>query len=369
MTDNVGTEIIVFYAWQNNLPASTNKNVIRYALREASSLTESELAAMNLRVVLDEATRGEPGSPNIPSTILAKIDAADIFVCDVTPINGAAIPKLPNPNVVFELGYAVSSLGWGRVIMLFNKNFGTFPDDMPFDFDRHRASPYLFAQPSKNAKKKNLAELRQPLVDTLRMALKAIIEKAPEKPVRLTGEGDEKRARDISNLEWLMSKIHIPTLDEHIDELPYKIHNRIFYFWEDFNSVASGGLFHLYDEDAKRMADDLRNAWGSTLSYGHCYRSPPERDVCFFDSGPLDVFTTPEQGKAWRALGRHRKRLFEAFRALLNHVRANYVEINLDDLSHKAWVGYVDFMKKMAAELEEHEPISDKTEPIGSSEQ
>lgn len=332
-------------------------------------MTENDLSTANLRVTLDEATRGEPGSPDIPSTILAKIDAADIFVCDVTPINGTPIPKLPNPNVVFELGYAVSRLGWGRVIMLFNENFGKFPDDMPFDFDRHRASPYLFAQPSKTAKKKELAELRQPLVEKLRVAFKAIIEKAPKKPVQLTGEDNEKRSRDISNLEWLMSKIHIPTLDDHIEEIPYKMHNRIFYFWEDFNSVASGSLFHLYDEDAKRMVDDLRNAWDSTLSYGHCYRSPPERDVCFFDSGPLDVFTTPEQDKAWRALRRHRKRLFEAFRALLSHIRANYVEINLDDLSHKAWVVYVEFRKKMAAELEEAEPSSNKTEPIGPPEQ
>jgi hypothetical protein len=59
----------------------------------------------------------------------------------------------------------------------------------------------------------------------------------------------------------------------------------------------------------------------------------------------MDVFTTEEQEKAWNALKRHRKRLFRAFPALLNYIRASYVEIDLKKLNRKAWETYLDFMK------------------------
>lgn len=151
-------EFLIFYSWQSDLPEKTNLKAIRSALRNASSLVEEDA---DIRVTLDEATRGESGSPNIPATILQKISACDLFVCDLTTINsssGEECRKTPNPNVLFELGYAVSILGWGRVVMLFNKHFGKFPDDLPFDIDRHRASPYLLSEEdSKN--KSNVIEI------------------------------------------------------------------------------------------------------------------------------------------------------------------------------------------------------------------
>jgi hypothetical protein len=68
-----------------------------------------------LKIILDEATRGESGSPNIPMTILEKIKVSDAFICDITTINSNAPEELrrtPNPNVLFELGFAVAHLGW-----------------------------------------------------------------------------------------------------------------------------------------------------------------------------------------------------------------------------------------------------------------
>lgn len=358
MSGDKPTDIVVFYAWQDDLPKDTNKNLIRYALRDASSLVESWGKIKNLRLVPDEATRGKSGSPNIPATILAKIDAADIFVCDITPINEDATQKLPNPNVIFELGYAASRLGWERVIMIFNEAFGKFPDDMPFDFDRHRASPYSFAQPSKHTPKKELAKRRQPLVDMLCEALKAVIENDPQKTFRVQSmtEADKKKARDVRNLKWLMSTVHIPTIDNHIDELPYKIYDRVLSFWYDFDSVATSSLFHLYDKEAKRLVIGFKEAWGSTLSFTEFYHHPGHGEAALFMSA-LDLFT-PEQNKAYNAVKRRRKSMFKRFHALLDYIRANYLEIDLDGLSHKAWVDYVDYEKKMAAKL--GEPTSEK---------
>ncbi|WP_072426965.1 TIR domain-containing protein [Chitinimonas taiwanensis] len=159
------TDFSIFYSWQSDLPDETNRRAIRSALRTASSSVEAEYPG--LRIALDEATRGEAGSPNIPLTILEKIKTCDAFVCDITTINASASSeyrKTPNPNVLFELGYAVAHIGWGRIVMLFNEALGTFPLDAPFDIDRHRVSTYRLSRAEAGSKSalaslSNLADL------------------------------------------------------------------------------------------------------------------------------------------------------------------------------------------------------------------
>jgi hypothetical protein len=101
-------EIKVFYAWQSDSQTASNRALIRPALRTASNAVESQ-AGIPLRIDIQEATRDEPGSPNIPTLILSKIESSDIFICDISTINRDApdeFRRIPNPNVTFELGYA-----------------------------------------------------------------------------------------------------------------------------------------------------------------------------------------------------------------------------------------------------------------------
>jgi len=355
-------DIVVFYSWQSILPDEANRNVIRCALRDASSRIENDLSDQKICIVLDEATRGESGSPNIPATILDKITEADVFICDITTVNqeSTAIErKMPNPNVVFELGYAVSQIGWNRVILLFNKHFGTFPDEMPFDFDRHRASPYTYVAPEGKKTTKQLASLREPLVNLLQTAIYAIIENNPQKPffAKEVTEEQKKRARDVSNLKWLMSTVHIPTLEMHIDSIPHKIHDRIFLFWEDFNAVTLSGLFHLYDKEMLRLVIEVREAWEGSLSFGHRYNSHPRRDVCFFATC-MDLLSE-EQQRDWDTIEKLRKQLNKSFRAILNYIHENYIEIDLNSLSSVAWDSYIQYKKKWIEELEEYSTIKD----------
>lgn len=133
----------VFYAWQSDLPAKFNRTAVKKCLRVASGELEEQLSTetRQIEILIDEATRDCPGSPNIPASILEKIQASDVFVADVSIINSESDYKAtPNPNVVFELGYAVANLGWERVILLINESHGKVKR-LPFDFDRHRASP------------------------------------------------------------------------------------------------------------------------------------------------------------------------------------------------------------------------------------
>jgi hypothetical protein len=167
-------DVRVFYSWQSDSPKKTNLNAIREAIRIAAK----EIAAVrsDLRIQPDEATRGTSGSPNIALKILEKIEAADVFIADVTTITPREAQRpCPNPNVSYELGYAISHLGWDRVILLFNTAFGDFPKDLPFDLVQQRASPYRLTSSDS-------ASVRRNLVGLLKTAIDAVIEKNPKRP-------------------------------------------------------------------------------------------------------------------------------------------------------------------------------------------
>lgn len=67
-----------------------------------------------MRLIVEEATTGNSGSPYIPGALAEKIRKCDIFVRDITTVARVAHPKdaerggksLPNPNVTFEPGLA-----------------------------------------------------------------------------------------------------------------------------------------------------------------------------------------------------------------------------------------------------------------------
>ena len=132
----------IFWSWQSDLDKRVTRDLIRDAL---ASAIEDLHAQLDERHELTSDTQGVPGSPDIVATILAKIDAAAVFVGDVTPVaisaNGKAVA---NPNVLIELGYAKKSLGLNRVITVWNTAFdGAEIDRLPFDM-RGRRAPMSF---------------------------------------------------------------------------------------------------------------------------------------------------------------------------------------------------------------------------------
>jgi hypothetical protein len=120
-------ERTVFYSWQTSTPSAANRNFIEKALRDSLSKLSSSPP-----IVSDRDTKGTTGSPDIIATILGKIDQATAMVADVT----TAHPGISNSNVMFELGYAVKSIGFERIILVQNTHFGK-PETLPFDL-RHR---------------------------------------------------------------------------------------------------------------------------------------------------------------------------------------------------------------------------------------
>jgi hypothetical protein len=132
---------VVFYSWQSDLPNASNRGFIEKALKKAvKEIADDE--SIGVEPVIDRDTAGVGGSPEISGTIFEKIAKADVFVVDVSIINkDAKGRKVPNPNVLIELGYAFKALGHNRVILIMNTEFGGL-EHLPFDLRTRRVLSY-----------------------------------------------------------------------------------------------------------------------------------------------------------------------------------------------------------------------------------
>lgn len=329
----------VFYSWQSDSPRKTNLNAIRGALKAAA--TKIAKNRPDLEIVPDEATRGTAGSPNIAMKILEKIQGADVFLADITTITSSGAKRpCPNPNVSYELGYAVCELGWERVILLFNEALGDFPKDLPFDIIQQRASPYKLAETDPNSAGK-------PLGDFLANAILAVVGLNPKRPAELRGLRPEKlrHDHDVTNMEWLMSTLHLPTLDAHINELPHSITNRALWFWEVFKGVVANSLFNLYDPVLKAAVDKLFFAWQTAIEHDEQYHDTWGGQVHVF-TNPMDLPLPVKRQKIWDDINKARFKMREALDEILARLRESYVEIDIHKTNEKAWRAYVAFEKE-----------------------
>lgn len=348
-------KFVAFYAWQSDLPDTTNRGAIRRSLRKAATKLEEKYPKRNLHIEIDEATRGEAGSPNIPLTILKKIESSDAFVCDVTPISRidkTSAKATPNPNVIFELGYAVAHLGWSRVIMLFNESFGKFPDELPFDLDRHRASRYEVKTP-KAGEKADCSGLDNLVV----AALDSVIQNDPPRPSAGKAVDPEKirRQRDIKTLRRVLETIHWPTVQMHVEDAPHLIRSQVFYFWEDFESVVRSPLFHLHDQTVEKLILKIHQLWGQTLSFDQHYIAGRSGNYIFHNPGDMPL--NKDQRQAWDAIVEALRDLHETVGKLLGKIRKRYVEIDLDDTNKVAWLRFIGYEKSIESKFEK---LSDK---------
>ena len=337
-------QLRVFYSWQSDLPAVTNLSAIRNGLDKAFKKVEP--AYPELKLVRDEATRDASGSPNIAFNILEKIDAAEIFVADITTVTaaGAARP-CPNPNVNFELGYAVATLGWDRIVLLFNDAVGKFPDDLPFDFMQHRVGRYTL-------KPNDPLEKRAELMSLLTAAIDAVLVKNPKRPSELKGLSPEKikHDHDVENMRSLMASLHLPTLDVLIEELPHYVRQRSLWFYEDFQGVVTNSLFSLYDKQLDAEVRKLYAAWDTATSHGVEYRDTPSGQTLVFHN-PGDMPLPQTRQKVWDKVDRARRQMRAALDAILARLRDAYLEVSIKDSNETAWQRYVAFQREVDRSL------------------
>ena len=134
-------EFTLFFSWQSD------KNKTNKVLSEALNKAVNNIKIYHgYTINVEESTSNTPGSPQIVQTILNKIDSCDIFLADITPVcdyskqlgnSQSIIKQVPNPNVLMELGYAMSAVGMDYTICAAHQGEWN-SNDLPFDINHNR---------------------------------------------------------------------------------------------------------------------------------------------------------------------------------------------------------------------------------------
>lgn len=341
MEGGIKKDFRVFFSWQSDSPAETNAKLIRKSLRAA----EKNLSKKNpgINIILDEATRETPGSPNIADKIFEKLDSTQVYIADISTVTLPNSPRpCANPNVLLELGYAIAQAGWDRTILLLNKACGKFPSDLPFDIVQNRVSVYdISADSGRDALAQKASELQK----LLEYAIQLILDKNPKTPLELRGLAPEKirHERDLESLKLLFSRINIEVIQMHINDLPRLIRDRSLWFWEGFKSVVTSSSFHVYDKILEENIFDLYTNWEKSYSFVSRYQ----------DSGDDHIFANPgdapfdrEQQKDWDQIEDASQAMAVALRNLLDRVREAYVEVDVNKTGEDAWREYCQEMRE-----------------------
>ncbi len=316
-------KIKAFFSWQSDIQNQTQ--AIRSCLKEAVSLLDKK----GFDVEIDEATRDAPGAPYIPGKITEKIDSTDIFIGDVSIINADHEGrKTPNPNVVFELGYAVATIGWDRVILILSVATGAL-SDLPFDFDRHRAMRATIPDTPKHPARSNFVKF---LVE----ALELIASKNPKRPFELKNKTAEQiqRERDISSLRWLLERIHFPTVDGHVERAPHYLSQNAVAMADEISAVTENSLFHIYDSELREAVDRFGEAWKGSFD-DRFYHETHSGDYVF--TNPGDTWLTGQKKEAWDAIEAALKIVRAAKDDLLRIIRERYIEIDIHETNKNAF--------------------------------
>lgn len=174
----------IFFSWQADTPNRVGRTFLREVLDEVCAAIAAETAVDEAarEVEVDSDTQGVAGQPPIAETIFRKIDAAAVFVADVS-FTGQRIDGRPTPNanVLIEYGWALKALRHERVVCLMNDAYGApSRENLPFDL-AHLRWPITYSLPDGASAEVKKDEKRK-LTKTLKAALSACIATVPTPP-------------------------------------------------------------------------------------------------------------------------------------------------------------------------------------------
>lgn len=304
----------VFWSWQSDSPAECNKNFVKKALDLALEQVSDELGLDEAeRPELDHDTKDAPGMVAIVDEIFRKIEQADVFVGDITFV-GSTQPKkegdkvklTPNPNVLIELGHALTSVGFEGIILVTNKAFGGTVEDLPFDL-RHRRGPieYKLAPDTTDKERRKVRDqLVKDLVGALKVNLGAALAKQDAETVPVL-----RPSRDGDRSTWLKENELVSHTDtstgfKHewaVSDAPRAYMRLVPARWPSKPNRNQVGTAELKPMGPMRSGDFGPNQHGFVVVGFRGYRS---QDICgvtqwFHETGELWGFTntaTYEEG-------------------------------------------------------------------------
>jgi hypothetical protein len=152
--------ISIFWSWQSDAPAESNRRFIREALDAAV-----EEIAVGSEIVdsprVESGMENVPGTPDVAQIMFDRIERSDVFIGDVTLVGRIKAPQkgkkgklCPNPNVMAEMGYAAGRMGWDRVVCVMNEYYGT-RFRLPFDVQGKRHPVTYEADPGVKDKRES----------------------------------------------------------------------------------------------------------------------------------------------------------------------------------------------------------------------
>jgi hypothetical protein len=238
----------IFFSWQSDLPNKTNRNLIENSIKLALKKMNQD-SPYSLITEIDRDTKGVLGSPDIVDSILTKIDKCGLFIADISIINSSLNGKrTPNPNVLFELGYAVKCLGWDRVICVFNSDFGDV-SELPFDLRNRRILTYETSNISETRKK--LADIFKQIIDKNYYTLEQVQEVSDFYSIKIYSCFINIISRIIKVLYGSETVCSFEAITNVLNKTPTEINRLLSHELLGFN------LFTSYDEQIKILTNEL----------------------------------------------------------------------------------------------------------------
>ena len=195
----------IFYSWQSDIPE--HRKVIEKALR-------------NVKIIIPEieiitATSDKTGAFRIDNNIIEKIESADLYLADLSIIGnlGKRRRQSPNPNVIYETGFAHGVLTEEKMYMLAQKiKSGT--DKFPFDIRNRHLALYDF----------NSTEILKELTDDFKNFIKKSTKKQVAHSIDMYVQvssisGDGSMNFEITNEEDAPYNIESASIDGHKTEI------------------------------------------------------------------------------------------------------------------------------------------------------
>jgi hypothetical protein len=176
------TERTVFYSWQSDIKNGINRSFIEDAINKALSQFNAQFkveAAVRpednpSELKFQKDSTGAPGSSPIVDTILERISNCAVYMPDLTFIAKSPEGRLcPNPNVLVEYGWALSTIGNKRILPIINTAYGALATEaLPFDM-RHLKWPLTY-ELSESTPKEERPAIKAKLVKEILSRLKDI---------------------------------------------------------------------------------------------------------------------------------------------------------------------------------------------------
>ena len=238
----------IFFSWQSDLPNKTNRNLIENSIKLTLKKMNQD-SPYSLITEIDRDTKGVLGSPDIVDSILTKIDKCGLFIADISIINSSLNGKrTPNPNVLFELGYALKCLGWDRVICVFNSDFGNV-SELPFDLRNRRILTYETSNISETRKK--LADIFKQIIDKNYYTLEQVQEVSDFYSIKIYSCFINIISRIIKVLYGSETVCSFEAITNVLNMTPTEINRLLSHELLGFN------LFTSYDEQIKILTNEL----------------------------------------------------------------------------------------------------------------